>query len=180
MSAADWATIVAALLTLLGVLWGVIAGGRRDSREKRLDREDAYRQDARASIARLATSCGDFRRNAVVLSEPARWIPLGYKGATVIAESVESAMAQLGHDIVAASILVAEPELQRQLVVLDDAFDEVSAVVHDAVDAFWETAVQKYDAAAREAAWEAFDAAVSAMIDSARASLRSRVRTAQN
>ncbi|MCV7092034.1 hypothetical protein [Mycobacterium interjectum] len=142
----------------------LLSTARRERVKDRNSREDDYRKDARASVSAVLTAAAEFERHGRVLSEQWRWIRMGYTRATQLADATELAMKDLQQKVIAASVLVAEIELQSSLHNFRTAFDHAASVIHDAVDSFWEGMPAKKSSAVREDAWTQYGECCGAMV----------------
>lgn len=166
-----------ASIALVGVLFGLIVTGARARRESRLGREDQLRNDQRQAIAQLLATAKSYQRLGEMLSEPARWAESGYERATALADSTDEAMSQFQQHLVTARLLIDESPLVNDLDAVLDANHAVAAVIHEAVNSFWEKRPPGAVVSEREARWEAFADAMANLQAHAIAQLRPTIRS---
>lgn len=171
----DWAAVIAAGIALVGVLCSMLYVAARERKLLDLTRRDAYRTEARSAVAGVLRTAADYQRTGRIVSDTLRWVSMDYESASELARATEAAMAKLGHDITATSMLVSEPDLQAAIGSLDEAFDNTAAAIHASVDAFWGIGGHPLSVAQRERFWNDFDSAIHAFLRAAKDTLRSPV-----
>lgn len=175
----QYGPLLAALIALLGALVTLRATARRERRKDFNQREDKYRDDARAAVSGVLASATQFARYGRVLSVRWRWVRLGYADASKLAETTETAMKELNQALVTAQLLVAEEDVGKLLCDLDNAADDAADLVHSALDAFWDNAAPRRDEDEAPAIWSRFDSSCRALRDATLQTLRPTVKGPQ-
>lgn len=134
----QYGPLLAAGIALFGVLVTVRATTRRELERARLDREDRYRQDARAGIAVVLTGATLFSRYGQVMSVQWRWVRLGFVRSTEMATATENAMRDLNASLEHARLLVRDEAIAASLEDLVESFSDAASQIHSAIDAFWD------------------------------------------
>ncbi|MGL5823390.1 MAG: hypothetical protein ACRCYU_00775 [Nocardioides sp.] len=147
----------------MGVLLTLWFTNRRDQRKDKTTREDAYRADARTALAELLATAKTFDRHGRVLADVRKWALLGEERASALADTTEASMRDLQQRLVTASLLVVEPDLQQALGQVRDRADDVAAVIHESVDAFWDGRMPAAIVDSADQRWEHFGEACAAL-----------------
>lgn len=170
------ATVVAALISLLGVVTVGILAHARESRKYRAERRASYRTEARTTVKNVVVSASDFERQGRVMSDMWRWLSLGFAAGSKLANSTEDTMSRLASELELASLTLAEPELRALVLELEMSFHECAAQVHAAADEFAGLATNGFNDSQREASWDGFSSARANLVSVARDLLRSPVQ----
>lgn len=170
------ATVIAALISFLGVVAIGVLAHLRESRKFRTERLSAYRSEARTTIKNVLVAAAEFERHGRVMSDMWRWITLGYDAGSRLAESTEDSMRCLANELELASLTLAEPTLQVLVLELQVAFHRAAGHVHASADEFLGLGADDRDQDSREVAWREFTSARLNLVAEARGILRSPVR----
>ena len=146
---------------LLGTLITIAFTALNSRRRIRIQRRDAYSAAVRGILVDLLISSDDFLRFARVISDPANYDMLGMSRTTTLADETEQTMRAFRRDLARCRISVAEAPLRTQCESLSLAFDELAAVVHESVDAFWGSRPPGWSMASRTSAIEKLNLAIS-------------------
>ncbi len=171
-----YAPLFIALATLIGVAITLAVSERRARRVSRVQREDAYRDAMRKALAKLLVNAEEFRRNGFVLSRPEYWVNLSFEKATEIASSAESSLRSLNSSLVSAQLLAQEDRLLKDLDSMSRTLESACEVMHEVVDAFWESRKPHPLVSEREVRWKAFSDKCDALRSTSRLMLRPTVR----
>jgi hypothetical protein len=172
----QYGPLLAAGIALTGVMLTLFITTVRGRAEVLLAREDAYRGEARAALAKLLTTAKEFQRNGLVMSKPSKWAVLGYERATTVADRTEAAMKEMQQQLVIAALLLTDNALQRDLDTLSGCTDRVAEVIHESVDSFWEARVPSELVGEADARWEEYATACAGLQCSGLRLLRPTVR----
>lgn len=171
-----YAPLFVALATLFGVAITLTVTERRARKTSRVQREDAYRDAMRKSLAKLLVNAEEFKRHGFVLSRPEYWVTLSFEKATEIANSAESTLRALNSSLVGAQLLAQEDRLLRDLDSMSISLNRACEVMHEVVDAFWEERKPEPFVYEREARWQEFAEKCDALRSTSRWMLRPTVR----
>jgi hypothetical protein len=180
----EYGPVLAAVIALAGAIITLFVTTSRARREWNVAREDSYRADARAELAKLLTAARDFHRHGRAMSDTEHWVRLGADRATALADSTENSMQRVQESLVTAGLLLTDRPLQDALRRLQAAADSAAAVIHEVVDSFWESREPKSFVAERSERWTEYVAACDELyslgLDLLRPSIRDNRRAALN